>query len=896
MEEQYELGGEDGEGTAQFGIFNSPFMLARARERRPEAARDKNIAAHTEIQKTRSTASNKFLALPPAGGSLPVGLPHSASVAAASTTSVVVPRVGEEYLSSASDPGVLFYNDPSVRTRGSGRGARRGRREGEQVASSSSDTGDPSSEDETHMDGASHAAMPVASLEEQILRANAERTSRELDSALQPSNVDVGQEETLQHLPLPRHIPDTNLIGGLLFGKQGYYGLAKSSTAVEDRLQVYIALRVYYIRHVDCKEGTFELSFRQLRTIRRPPAMDDILPILRERAEAAQNAGKKRVSRDGSRSGSAVLARAGRDSRMSNGSVIKATSRSNNIVKSAARNREREEARERRFSSSAQSSGSRSMSRHDQVQAGGGTRDFNTGFSSDAAAPERIEVRLQTPISASRMTEQKTPENDEEGMVREADDFLRNGGDGHDRVNGNGNGKGKGGTSSATSSSTGPVAEAVEAVSKATHGGKRTGRLVIKREAQTPRRGPPVKAKYRRGKAEGEELYAPQADEPEVGDEPSAVDGQKVEYSPQRKGQRTLRSITSPSRLVLAKRSGGSVSPRPKAPKSASPTRGQRWDNSMRNIAGGRATATRYYLTEEDLAEFWEAVPLPQELVFSNGVDDEGRDVSEDRPFVHLETGDIHHFVYGKVVLEQHYDMRFFPFDTHDLCANLSNNFSGDQATMNIIVYAVDFDRRAMFDPEWNLCQPLILRKSPVETSIFFPVRRYPFYYTVNFVLFLFCLNLIGLAGFSIEAGAVADRLAISATVALAAIAYKVVCSDVLPRINYSTAMDYYILGSFFWIFVLNCYFASVPSFLYYHRDVETMEAYFDEALPCGLLGTTAVLIPGLWQCLQWYVESKVSKLHRPIPLAGSEPYILFLACEGVYFVKEAFALAGSSG
>ena len=74
---------------------------------------------------------------------------------------------------------------------------------------------------------------------------------------------------------------------------------------------------------------------------------------------------------------------------------------------------------------------------------------------------------------------------------------------------------------------------------------------------------------------------------------------------------------------------------------------------------------------------------MPQELVFANALDKEGYQDRMDKPFVHLETGDIHQFVHGKVVLEQNFNMRTFPFDCHDLAANLCNNFSADQATMN---------------------------------------------------------------------------------------------------------------------------------------------------------------------------------------------------------------------
>ncbi|CAD7939045.1 unnamed protein product [Amoebophrya sp. A120] len=98
--------------------------------------------------------------------------------------------------------------------------------------------------------------------------------------------VDEEEMHSLAYLPAAEHVPYQNLFGKVLFGKGGYYGPANAANVpLERRLKIYIALRIYYIRHIDCKEGTYELSFRQLRTIRKPPGMEHVLPLLRERAK-----------------------------------------------------------------------------------------------------------------------------------------------------------------------------------------------------------------------------------------------------------------------------------------------------------------------------------------------------------------------------------------------------------------------------------------------------------------------------------------------------------------------------------------------------------------------------------------------------------------------------------
>ena len=72
-----------------------------------------------------------------------------------------------------------------------------------------------------------------------------------------------------------------------------FFHLSSSSKEQLDEEQIKVcllllscvALRVYYIRQIDVKVGTFELSFRQIRTMKKPPGMDRLLPILRQRAE-----------------------------------------------------------------------------------------------------------------------------------------------------------------------------------------------------------------------------------------------------------------------------------------------------------------------------------------------------------------------------------------------------------------------------------------------------------------------------------------------------------------------------------------------------------------------------------------------------------------------------------
>eukprot|EP00392_Amoebophrya_sp_AT5.2_P008234 g8253.t1 len=506
------------------------------------------------------------------------------------------------------------------------------------------------------------------------------------------------------HRAQPLQLPRTNLIGGLLFGANGYYGAANAaSIPLSERLKMYVALRVYYVRHIDCKEGTFELAFRQVRTMKKPPEMDRLLPLFRRRA-ADIGARLSQLSGVGSGIGA-------RRTSCDMGNIL------------------------------------------------GGAPKVDEQAGADESCEHVLKGINQT-TSSPRVT----------GSTQETSD---------------------------------------------------------------PRASP-------------------------------------------------------------------------------QPTR-----NAAPDI-GSYVKPTRYYLSEEEQRTFDTEIPLPKELVFSNRLVDEGS-VTYDEPFVHLKTGDVVQFVYGRITLDQSYDMHCFPFDSHKLALKLSNNFSGDQALFDLIVYAVDFEKGALLDPEFDLCVPELDRISPSQTTIYLPVQRYSFYYTLNFVIFLFFLNLIGLTGFAVAIEDVADRIAISATVALAAIAYKLFCSDVLPKINYNTALDVYILCSFFWIFLLNCYFAIASGGYYvgegrtrrfralrslissasggasnYHEaehDVggdlleggADVAGAVDESLPLALLGVGAVGIAAGWPAARW----ACGRNWKVMTNEADDPYVLFLFCDGVYFLQE---------
>jgi len=75
--------------------------------------------------------------------------------------------------------------------------------------------------------------------------------------------------------------------------------------------------------------------------------------------------------------------------------------------------------------------------------------------------------------------------------------------------------------------------------------------------------------------------------------------------------------------------------------------------------------------------------------------------------------------------------------------------------------------------------------------------------YMWNFILPLFLIVLMTFSAWGIEAGEVGDRLSVSVTMVLTAIAMKLQVSDKLPTIYYTTFIDQYVTAAFFCIFFI---------------------------------------------------------------------------------------------
>jgi len=87
--------------------------------------------------------------------------------------------------------------------------------------------------------------------------------------------------------------------------------------------------------------------------------------------------------------------------------------------------------------------------------------------------------------------------------------------------------------------------------------------------------------------------------------------------------------------------------------------------------------------------------------------------------------------------------------------------------------------------------------------KIIMTVRRKPAFHSYNVNMPLLVIQVMTLSSFCIDREEVADRLQISVTMMLTAIAFKLQISDEIPHLSYLTLIGMLVLATFLFIFVI---------------------------------------------------------------------------------------------
>jgi len=165
-----------------------------------------------------------------------------------------------------------------------------------------------------------------------------------------------------------------------------------------------------------------------------------------------------------------------------------------------------------------------------------------------------------------------------------------------------------------------------------------------------------------------------------------------------------------------------------------------------------------------------------------------------------------------------------------------------------------------MYPPECD-------RKGTAKTSVRLRVTRKSGYYVTNIVGMMVLLNVMILTGFGIMMNAVADRLSVTMTMMLTAVAFKFIVGDQMPKVSYNTYLDVYLLYTMSFMFVASVYFASAPHLWnqFYDFDKNAEENVPDEVDLCDrcVLYTfiaVLVLFTGYWFFGAWQIQQEIKE------------------------------------
>jgi len=214
-------------------------------------------------------------------------------------------------------------------------------------------------------------------------------------------------------------------------------------------------------------------------------------------------------------------------------------------------------------------------------------------------------------------------------------------------------------------------------------------------------------------------------------------------------------------------------------------------------------------------------------------------------------------------------ELAIFPFDVQDLHIDLVLASRVDQDRFDLRLHTVEFSRAVLDVMEWTVYPPETDRKGEHGTSVRLVVVRRSLYYMKSIIMTSLLFSVISLTAFSIpiayesndyedKGSGIAERVSMTLTMMLTSVAFKFAIAEELPRINYYTELDKFLVQHFGFIFLLSVYFTMGP---YVCNNAD------EDLLVCwGMTGFLS-LITFRWCFNAWVlVKARDYKLPPPVP------------------------------
>ncbi|KAK2553672.1 Cys-loop ligand-gated ion channel [Acropora cervicornis] len=150
-----------------------------------------------------------------------------------------------------------------------------------------------------------------------------------------------------------------------------------------------------------------------------------------------------------------------------------------------------------------------------------------------------------------------------------------------------------------------------------------------------------------------------------------------------------------------------------------------------------------------------------------------------------------------------------FPLDYQELTITLMSDWTNKQVKFEKDLKKADNIRPETFtaDQEWFLCRHVVTEstdtiKTEGSSANDYPlyhikchVKRKNGYYLWNIAMIIFLIDILSFCSFSVDISSPSDRLSVTLTLLLTAVAFKFVVSQSLPTISYLTLLDKYVLS-----------------------------------------------------------------------------------------------------
>jgi len=251
------------------------------------------------------------------------------------------------------------------------------------------------------------------------------------------------------------------------------------------------------------------------------------------------------------------------------------------------------------------------------------------------------------------------------------------------------------------------------------------------------------------------------------------------------------------------------------------------WHENLAKKAS-QADNDSYLLSRSEVDEFIEKYPIPHIHVF-NQVNSETNDALDIRILGGLQ----HH---TGILLNQSFTTtcrnRFilydFPFDRQYLHVELGFNDTVSFTTRQLAITMVQFHQVCIPQLEWILHLPLLKRSLPRYGTchVIVPLLRKPGYYLQNVIAVMLMLTCLSLIVFVFPNDDISGRISVILTLILTFIAFKYSIMASIPKVSYSTILDFYMLSGLA-ILVITIIFAIIPNFfVYIHHNSNDDDNY----------------------------------------------------------------------